>query len=98
MLQAAGGISGLKTQVKFELVPSHYEEIPTGEFYKTGAKKGMPKTKRHCVEKSVNYIADFVYVEDGKTVVEDAKGVRTKEYIIKRKLMLFVHGIRIKEV
>lgn len=31
-------------------------------------------------------------------VVEDAKGVRTKEYIIKRKLMLERYGIRIKEV
>ena len=37
-------------------------------------------------------------VATGQTVVEDTKGVRTKEYIIKRKLMLFIHGIRIKEV
>ena len=33
-----------------------------------------------------------------KTIVEDTKGYKTKDYIIKRKLMLFVHGIRIKEV
>lgn len=33
-----------------------------------------------------------------KTIVEDTKGVKTKDYIIKRKLMLFLHGIRIKEV
>lgn len=31
-------------------------------------------------------------------VVEDTKGMRTKEYIIKRKLMLYEYGIRIKEV
>ena len=31
-------------------------------------------------------------------VVEDAKGVRTPEYIIKRKLMLYLHGIRVREV
>lgn len=49
------------------------------------------------VEKSVTYIADFVYKENGQEVVEDAKGVRTDVYIIKRKLMLFRHGIRIKE-
>lgn len=49
------------------------------------------------VERPVKYVADFVYTEDGKTVVEDAKGMRTKEYIIKRKLMLWIHGIRIKE-
>ena len=50
------------------------------------------------VERACNYAADFVYEENGKTVVEDTKGFRTKDYIIKRKLMLYVHGIRIKEV
>ena len=50
------------------------------------------------VEKSCVYIADFVYTENGETVVEDTKGFRTKDYIIKRKLMLHVHGIRIREV
>ena len=49
-------------------------------------------------EKAVNYVADFVYKQNGQTVVEDTKGMRTKEYIIKRKLMLYVHGIRIREV
>jgi hypothetical protein len=48
-------------------------------------------------EREVCYIADFVYQEDGKLVVEDVKGKRTKEYIIKRKLMLWIHGIKIKE-
>ena len=51
-----------------------------------------------CVERSVKYIADFVYWRDGEMVVEDAKGFKTPEYIIKRKLMLKVFGIRIKEV
>jgi hypothetical protein len=51
-----------------------------------------------CVERAVKYIADFVYTENGKEVVEDAKGVRTDTYKIKRKLMLYVHGIKIKEV
>lgn len=51
-------------------------------------------------ERACKYIADFVYTDNdtGETIVEDTKGVRTKEYIIKRKLMLYVHGIRIKEV
>lgn len=54
---------------------------------------------KKCVERSVKYIADFVYfTKDGEYVVEDAKGMRTPAYIIKRKLMLKVHGIRIKEV
>lgn len=50
------------------------------------------------VERPVSYVADFVYQQDGKTVVEDTKGMKTRDYIIKRKLMLWVHGIRIKEV
>lgn len=50
------------------------------------------------VERAVTYVADFVYTENNKQVVEDTKGVRTRDYIIKRKLMLYVHHIRIKEV
>lgn len=58
------------------------------------------KPSRIEIEKACKYIADFVYTDNdtGQTVVEDTKGVRTKEYIIKRKLMLYLHGIRIKEV
>ena len=53
-------------------------------------------------ERAVKYIADFVYDEqqaDGsyKHIVEDCKGRKTKDYIIKRKLMLYIHGISIKE-
>lgn len=50
-----------------------------------------------CVERSVKYVADFVYKENGNLVVEDTKGMKTPEYIIKRKLMLSVYGIRILE-
>lgn len=50
------------------------------------------------VERPCKYIADFVYEQDGKTHVVDTKGMRTDAYIIKRKLMLHVHGIRIEEV
>lgn len=98
LLERAGAIQDLQRQVKFELVPAQYEEIPTGELYKRGDRKGQPKMKRVCVEESVNYIADFVYHENGVKVVEDTKGVKTKDYIIKRKLMLWVHKIKIKEV
>jgi len=49
-------------------------------------------------ERACNYVADFVYIDaDGNTVVEDTKGVRTDAYRIKKKLMLWVHGIKIKE-
>lgn len=49
------------------------------------------------VERACSYVADFVYQENGQQVVEDAKGMRTQEYRLKRKLMLWVHGIRIRE-
>ena len=56
----------------------------------------IPKQKG---ERAVKYIADFRYVDhEGKTVVEDTKGVKTPVWIIKRKLMLRVHGIRVREV
>lgn len=50
------------------------------------------------VERACTYVADFVYKQDGRQIVEDTKGFKTKDYIIKRKLMLWVHGIQIKEV
>lgn len=50
-------------------------------------------------ERPCTYICDFMYsTAEGRTVVEDAKGTRTKDYIIKRKLMLHVHGITVVEV
>lgn len=47
--------------------------------------------------KICNYKADFVYYQGGEMVVEDAKGVKTPEYKLKKKLMKAVHGIEIKE-
>lgn len=57
------------------------------------SQKGEGRTER-----PVKYVADFTYQENGKTVVEDTKGMKTKDYIIKRKLMRYIHGITIKEV
>lgn len=52
------------------------------------------------VERPVDYVADFVYIDTatGALVVEDTKGFKTKDYIIKRKLMLQVYGVQIREV
>lgn len=49
---------------------------------------------------SLKYIADFVYLDalTGQKIVEDAKGHRTREYLKKRRLMLKIHNIKIKEV
>ena len=95
LLERAGKIKDLELQKSFELIPAQYED--TGEVYTRGANKGQPKRGK-CIEKAVTYKADFVYIEDGKTVVEDTKGFRTKDYILKRKLMLYIHRIRIREL
>jgi hypothetical protein len=46
---------------------------------------------------ALRYIADFVYEVDGKTVVEDVKGILTPVYKIKRHLMKYVFNIDILE-
>lgn len=62
----------------------------------------IPKQERNgkLIERPVIYKADFVYTENGEEVVEDVKSeaTKTKEYIIKRKLLLWQYGLIIKEV
>lgn len=72
---------------------SNLEEQVRYELIPSQRGKGMK-----VIERAVHYVADFQYIRDGETIVEDSKGFRTPEYIIKRKLMLYVHGIKIKEV
>ena len=95
LLKEAGEIQNLQTQVKFVLIPTQRDT--STEVYKKGVNKGKLKPGK-VIEKECCYIADFVYSENGKMIVEDTKGVKTKEYIIKRKLMLYTYGIRIKEI
>ena len=81
-LQKAGEIEFLKRQVPFTLIPAQKDD------------------DGKSIERECKYIADFVYRIKGSTeyVVEDTKGYKTPEYIIKRKLLLKEYGIRIKEV
>ena len=81
-MQDAGEISGLELQKPYLLIPPQ-KDPDTGK----------------TLERACKYKADFVYkTKDGQEIVEDVKGKRLPEYIIKRKLMLKVHGIRIREV
>lgn len=82
LLQRAGEIKDLQTQVKYVLIPSQKGE------------------NGKVIERECSYIADFVYFDTraNKTIVEDTKGFRTADYKIKRKLMLYVHNIKISEV
>lgn len=89
-LEKAGAIHDLKMQVKFVLIPAQREPD------KEGPRGG--KVKGKLLERECSYIADFTYYENGVFVVEDTKGFRTPDYKIKRKLMLWVHGVRIREV
>lgn len=96
LLQAAGAIRDLQTQVKFVLIPAQRAEDTVG---KRGGRKQGKLLERECA-----YIADFVYTDcaTGEVVVEDVKGYKGggayAVFTIKRKLMLYVHGIRIREV
>lgn len=90
LLEKGGVITDLQRQVKFVLIPAQREPSEIGK--RGGVKKGK------LLEKECSYYADFVYLENGCKVVEDTKGIRTADYIIKRKLMLYIHKIRIREI
>lgn len=83
MMAEAGTIRNLREQVEYLLIPR--QKRPDGT----------------VAERACSYVADFVYEEfrDGSwaSVTEDVKGMRTDVYRIKRKLMLFVHGVEVRE-
>ena len=78
MMERAGQITDLKRQVRFVLIPTQYGTDENG--------------KKQLIERQTSYIADFVYTENGKTIVEDVKGYKRggayQVFTIKRKLML----------
>lgn len=94
LMERLGTIRDLQRQVAFELIPAQHERFARYSRNGRRLKDGI-----RCIEKKCVYIADFVYEQDGKRVVEDvkSKATRTPEYIIKRKLMLERFGIRIRE-
>jgi hypothetical protein len=86
-----GRITSLERQVKFILIPVQKEPD------RLGPRGGMIKGK--VLERECSYVADFTYYDqEGNYIVEDSKGFRTPEYIIKRKMMLYLKGIRITEI
>lgn len=97
LLERCGKIFKLDRQAVFTLIPAQYESYE--RYGKTGKRL---KDGKRCVEKACTYKADFVYYDDrGRQIVEDCKGYKKKAaydvFVIKRKLMLWVHGIRIEE-
>ena len=91
-----GLISNLQMQVPFVLIPAQYETV------KSITRRGKEKVSKKLVERECRYIADFVYRRDGETVVEDVKGYRNSTayavFAIKRKLMLWIHHVKVVEI
>lgn len=89
-----GEIEDLQLQVRFNLLPVQREPDTVG------SRGGVHKGK--VIERGVDYVADFTYIEDGELVVEDVKGYRDSTayavFALKRKLMLWVNHIRVKEI
>ncbi len=75
---------------------------------KTGELSGLIVHPRFLLtvngERIASYVADFQYwlchsdIKGSCMVVEDVKGVRTRDYILKKKLMKAVHGIEVREI
>ncbi len=89
LMERAGEITDLRRQVKYVLIPAQYGPDTVGP--RGGVKRGP------LLERERTYIADFVYIKDGQTIVEDCKGFKTDTYKLKRALMLYKYGIRILE-
>lgn len=92
--QAAGEITDLQRQVKFELKPAYYEDVVVQLKTKT-------KIVKKLVQYGIYYIADFTYKENGNLIVCDCKASKTFQdevYRLKKKLMYSELGIKIKEI
>lgn len=96
MMEASGVITNLQRQVKYILIPCQREPDTIGK------RGGIHQGK--VIEKECAYYADFCYqvTDTGETVVEDVKGYKKggaySIFKIKKKLMLYVYHIKIKEV
>lgn len=96
VMEAGGYITNLQRQVKYVLIPTQREPDTIGK------RGGIHKGK--LIEKECFYVADFTYklANTDELIVEDVKGYKGggaySEFKIKKKLMLYVHHIRVKEV
>jgi hypothetical protein len=99
-----GQIRDLKRQVKFTLIPTQYRT----EIVQLKTKR---KQVQRVAEREITYTADFTYrklvVEQDYPigereywglVVEDAKGYPNDRWPLKKSMMLYFHGISVREV
>lgn len=108
LMEQAGQIKNLQEQKRFVLVPAIYE-TESGRLVKDWAEKPKKELERQygklkILERSLAYVSDFVYEQDGETIVEDVKGYKKSNaavyriFVAKRKLVLHMYGIRVREV
>ena len=100
-----GVIKDLERQVKFVLIPTQYRD-------EVVHLKTKDKIVKRVAEREVTYTADFVYrkktkeiennlmghIEEWSRVVEDFKGFPNDRWPLKKAMMLYFHGIAIREV
>ena len=94
--QSKGIISNLERQVKYTLIPAVKEEY-------VKHLKTKDKVMTRTIQLAITYTCDFQYVKDGELIVEDVKAspnyaALDKVYILKRKMMFALKGIKIKEI
>lgn len=92
--EGKGLISGLEVHRKYELIPA-IKEVQTVQL------KTKTKEVERTVQQAITYTCDFVYVKDGKDVIEDIKiseYMLPKEYVLKEKLMRWRWGITVRRV
>lgn len=89
-----GVISDLKTQVRYELIPSVKEKY-------IKHLKTKDKECERTIQLAITYTCDFQYNKNGEIIVEDVKAspkMLPKEFVLKKKMMLALKGIKVKEV
>lgn len=86
-----GEIANLRRQVEYVLLPTQYRT-------ETVHLKTKDKEVKRVATRQVTYTADAVYEKDGQVVVEDFKGFPNDRWPMKKAMMLYFHGIEVREV
>lgn len=111
LMEQAGKIQNLREQVPIYLLPTIYKTEGGALWRVFGpqdkkAAEREARCKLELLERGVYYVCDFIYEDckTGETIYEDAKGYKNpssaeyKVFVLKRKMCLHFHGIRVREV
>ena len=94
--------------IKFDSIKEKNRYIGLKQMEKLGIIKNLQRQVKYELQpsfkfngktiRSINYIADFVYIQDDIEIIEDVKGIRTKEYLLKKKMFIYKYQKEIKEI